>query len=185
MELQSNNSKFFSYIIILASLFFVVFITKNIFATTQQYLDTKSQFQSKITKAEEELSQLNTLKTQLENNQDPTSKESTRFAIEYDSKSIFEYIYAYADAVNSGGTGETIIMRWLSVGEWNLSDLGMKEAVVNVSARFSSQKTFLKFLNYITSSEAKYSFFIESLSYPTFGVDGGFQISIPLKIYYK
>jgi predicted PurR-regulated permease PerM len=115
MELQSHNSKFLSYIIILIALFFVVFVTKGIFETTQQHLDYKEELALKNSEAETELAELNTLKEKLKNNQDESTKNIARFAIDYKSEDIFQYVYSYVDGINSGNTGDTIIMRGLSL----------------------------------------------------------------------
>jgi hypothetical protein len=42
-----------------------------------------------------------------------------------------------------------------------------------------------KALDFFVSEDSKYKFFIESFSYTNVGQDSGFNITIPLKIFYK
>jgi len=193
MELQNNNSKFFSYLIILIALFFIVFVTKAFFETTQQRWDTKAQLESDLQSAKEDLSDLNALNLKFTNNEDELSKEISKFTIDFDKDDIFSYVHSYVNSVNSGDTttsdkkreGDTIIIKGINISDGQLGDLGMNEATVSVSARFSSVKTFQKFLNYMTDKSAKYTFYIDTLSYPDFGKTGSFQVTVPLKMYYK
>jgi len=142
MELQNNNSKFFSYLIILIALFFIVFVTKAFFETTQQRWDTKAQLESDLQSAKEDLSDLNALNLKFTNNEDELSKEISKFTIDFDKDDIFSYVHSYVNSVNSGDTttsdkkreGDTIIIKGINISDGQLGDLGMNEATVSVSA---------------------------------------------------
>lgn len=186
MELQNSNNKFLSAVIILAALFFVVFVSAKIYRTYTENKDYQTEITTKIEKSQQELAKLNDLKTSLASNLNEDAIKIGQFSKEFSSKDIFNYIYSYAYGVNTTQNGETIAMRGINISEPTVSDIGMNEVQIELSARFSSQKTFLKFLNFLTNPEANFSFYIDRLSYPWFGADSwGFQASIPLKMYYK
>lgn len=128
--------------------------------------------------------ELEDLKLKFESNQDELLKNVSKYTIDFNPNNLFNYIYTYVDSVNSSGQG-TIVMRGLTFNEGTLGDLGMYEWELSVTASFSSQRTLLGMLEYFVSADSQYTFFIDNFSYSNFGQDGSFQVTIPLKLFYK
>jgi len=184
MDLPSNNNKFFSYVIILIGFFILIFITRDFFYTLQEKLDERDKNIVNLEEAKAEHSELEQLKVKFESNQDELLKNVSKYTLDFNSENLFNYIYTYAENVNSSWRG-SIVMRNLTFSEGTLWDIGMYEGTVSISAKFSSQRTLLDFIDYLVSSESQYTFFIDSFSYPNFGKQWDFQATIPLKMFYK
>jgi len=184
MDFQSSNNKFFSYVVILVGFFILLFITKDFFYVLQEKLDERNQNERNLEKAKSEHSELEELKVKFESNQDELLKNVSKYTLDFNSENLFNYIHSYVENVNSSWRG-SIIIRSLTLSEWTLWDIGMYEGTISVSAKFSSQRTLLDFIDYLVSSESQYTFFIDNFSYPNFGKQWDFQATIPLKMFYK
>jgi len=184
MDFQNGNNKFFSYIIILWAFFVLIFFTRTYFYSLQEKLDERYENTSKLEDIKKELSELEKLKKDFVSNQDKLLKNVSKYTIDFNSKNIFNYIYTYVDKANANGK-ESIIMKSLNFKEGTVWDLGFTEGTIIVTARFSSQKELLKFMNYLINPNSQYSFFIDNFSYPNFWKGGSFQATIPLKMFYK
>lgn len=179
----NQNHTFLWYIIVLLALFILVFFTKNIFWDLQQNLDIQDQNTLKIEQSESELSNLNKIKKDFTSNSSEASSQISKFTKPFDDQAIIDHIYDYVDKVNANGTA--IALRWVSFSEWEIGDLGFKEANINVSARFGNEQTLINMISYFIDPDANYTFFIDSLSYPAIWKATSFQASIPLKLFYK
>ncbi len=184
MELANNNNKLLWYLIVLLVFFVLVFFTRPFLFALQENSDEKTSNEQELRKLEQELSELNELKRNFASNQDEVLKNISKYTVDFSSDALFNYIYSYVDSVNSGGR-DTIVMRSLNLSEGVISDLGMHEATITISANFSSQRTLLAFLNYLISADSAYTFYLDNFNYADFGKSGPFQVSIPLKMYYK
>jgi len=181
MAINNSQNNFLWYLVILCALFILVFFTKNIFGDIQASLDVKASQETKFSSAESELARLNKIQKDFSSNTSDASKEISKFLQPFDDQALINHIYDYVDKTNTDGTRIALKSVTLSWGEEG--DLWFKEANVNVSARFASEATLLAFISYLINEDANYTFFIESLSYPT--TWGSFQASIPLKLLYK
>lgn len=184
MDFQSTNNKFFSYVILLVAFFILVFITRGFFYTLQENLDERDTNVRNLEKIKSEHMELEKLKVKFESNQDELLKNVSKYTVDFNSDNLFNYIYTYVDTVNSSNKG-SIIMKWLTFNEGTLWDLWMHEGTLSLSAKFSSQKTLLNFLDYLVSADSQYTFFIDNFSYGNFGKQWSFQATIPLKMFYK
>lgn len=183
MKTSYTQNNFFAYLLILASLFVLLFFTKDIFAQMQIALD--EQEQQKIIREEKKqtLSQLTALSDKLSQDGSDALAEIQWFTGEFSSEDILEYLHKYAWQVNSGN--ERIIMKDISINADQISDLGFKRASVDISATFSRESTLFWFLNFLTNSGGKYKFYISQFTYPMNDSPWNIQVNIPLTLYYK
>ncbi len=185
MELKNNNNnKFISYLIFLIAFFILVFFTRVYFSQMQVNLDDASTSKSDLQAADQELQKLDTLKNNFDSNQDELSQKVSKYTVDFDSDKLFDYIYSYVNKVNSWWR-DNIEMKGLTYTPWEPGDLWFLEWSLTLSARFSSQRALLAFLDYLIDPESEYTFVIDSFSYPNFWKSGPFQVTIPLKMYYK
>ena len=175
-----NNSKLISLVVLLFSFMILVFFTRNYFYEMQANIDTKNQKTIEASTKKEELEKLNKLKADLESWKNDSFN---RYAIDFKEDEIINYIYSYLEE-NNGEAGVTLV-KSITLNEWTVNEFGFKEARVQLDVRVSDEGAMMNFLDFLTSPKEKYNFFIESFSYPNNGIPGSFNVSIPLKIFYK
>lgn len=174
------NNKLTSLIILLFSLMILVFFTRDSFYTLQSNLDTQVQKTKEQADKKAELEKLNKLKADLESWKNDMIN---RYAIDFKEDEIINYMYSYLEETN-GESGVTLI-KGVTLNEGTVNEFGFKEAKVLLDVRVSDEAAMMKFLDFLTSPKEKYNFFIESFSYPNDGIPGSFNVTIPLKIFYK
>lgn len=180
---QNPQNNFSSYLLILASLFVIVFVTKNLFNDTQILLDERSVHEATESQKRSELDTLEELQSRLSQEWSEALWEIQWFKWDFSEEDMIEYIHKYTGSVNSWS--ERIVMRDISISGDNLSDIGFSTANVTVTAVFSSENTLFSFLDYLTNPENEYRFYISSLSYPLGNDVWNLQVSVPLTLYYK
>ena len=183
MATAHTQNNFIAYLLVLASLFILIFFTKNIFADMQVTLDEKHLNTSALEEKRATLSELKSLKAELDKEGSEALAEIAWFRWEFSEKNMLNYIYEYAWWVNAGN--ERILIREISVSGDQVSDLGFNKASVDISASFSSEATMFDFINYLTGWGEAYRFYISDFSYPMNSTSGNLQVSIPLNLYYK
>lgn len=180
---QKPQNNFSSYLLVLASLFIIVFITKNLFNNTQILLDERSSNEATESQKRSELDTLKELQSRLWEEWSEALREIQWFNGSFSEEDIIEYLHKYAGTVNAGN--DRIVMRDVSISGDKVSDIGFSVADITVTAVFSSENTLFSFLDYLTNPESTYRFYISSLSYPLGDTTWNLQVSIPLTLYYK
>lgn len=184
MKTVRTQNNFLSYLCILAAFFVLLFFTKNIFADLQVSLDEESSAQQELQSKEAELKSLNELQKTLQENGEESLSEIQGLMWNFSDSDILEYVHSYAVDVNST-EDERLIIRSLSFSDESQTDIGFKKVEVNLSIVVSSENTLFKFLNYLSSNEEKYTFYIDNFSYPMNEVSWNLQVNVPLSLYYK
>jgi hypothetical protein len=82
-------------------------------------------------------------------------------------------------------TGWVVTIRSVSLKEWKVNEIWFNEAEVTLNLRVPSEDKMYKILDFFVSEDSKYKFFINSFSYPSNTQNSDFNITIPLKIFYK
>ena len=101
MKTNNTRNKFYSYLIILFSIFILFFLTKNFFYTLQESLDMKSSYSSELIKQNEQLTELNNIKKEIESDKNSIEKKLNKFLISFDTKEFLNYIYDYVEKNNT------------------------------------------------------------------------------------
>ncbi|MFC1797999.1 hypothetical protein ACFLY2_02430, partial [Patescibacteria group bacterium] len=96
ISVYNKNNKFISYLIILATLFILILITKNQIITLQENLDLKESYNIELTENKSDLKKLNDRKNQLTS----SSKDASKYNIDIKENEIIDYIYSYIEQTN-------------------------------------------------------------------------------------
>lgn len=183
MSVHSKDNKFLSYLIILVSLFVLVFVTKDQFSDMQINLDTKQNYEMQRDAKKSKLQDLNVLREQLKQDTSTWSQDIKRFSTFFKEDELINYIYSYVEESNSEDS--IVVINDVSLAEAKKNELGFEEIDLNIGLRVSSELAMINFLNFLLSENSKYSFFINNFSYPNDDREWSFNVSIPLKVFYK
>ena len=126
MDFQGTNKKIFSYVILLIAFFILIFVTKDIFVTLQQSLDEKQQNIRDLEAAKKEHTEIETLKSKFESNQDELLQNISKYTVDFNSENLFNYIYTYVNSANTKKRG-SMVMKSLSITESPPRDIGLSE----------------------------------------------------------
>jgi len=180
---QHTQNNFLSYLIILWALFVLVFFTKNIFEQVQQQSDELEVQNGELINQRSELTQLRNLQQELASEESEADKEIIGFSWEFSDENIINHIYGYAQEVNLWE--ERIIIREVSLTAGEKSDTWFNKANISLDIITSSEETLFSFMNYLTSGDSEFRFYITNFNYDFWSSDGNISINIPLTFYYK
>lgn len=181
MSTNIKNNKIYWYLIILLALFILVLFTREQFTQMQVKLDEVSINEMNEQESRNRLSELN--KIQSEINQGDDSYEN--YLVEINEDEIVDYIYWQIEEENLTYNDWITIVRNLSISKWDINEIGFNEATVNLSLRVPSEQRMMSILNFLTSEDSDYKFYIDSFEYQKVSEGSSFNINIPLKIFYK
>ena len=179
MTLNKKNNKFVSYLIILLTLFVLIIVTKDKLTVLQENLDLRETYSIELEEKKEKLKWLNDLKNELAN----SSENIDKYIVEIKEDEIIDYIYSYIEKTNTK-EGLTIV-KSISISNAVDTEIGFKETTINLNLRVPNENRLKHILDFLTSSNSKYNFFINSFSFPYWSTEWSFNISVPLKVLYK
>lgn len=179
MSVELKNNKVLNYFMVLISLFIVVLFTSGQFVKLQENKDVSSQLENEIQEVRKQLEKLEDIKKQITQSWASTQRYLTQFS----EDEILDYLYTYQETSNNAQGNLQITSINLSQGV--LNDYGFYEKEIMVEAIVSDEMVMMTFLDYLVAEDAKYRFFIEGFSYPNDDRQGGYNIAIPLKIFYR
>ncbi|MDD3646126.1 MAG: hypothetical protein PHH06_01830 [Candidatus Gracilibacteria bacterium] len=181
MNINKNDNKFTSLLIFLVSLFVLVFFTKNMFYEMQAKQDTKESLEAELQVKDDELAKLESLEKDLKSGD--KKQEIARFVEGFSEDEMLTYLHTYIEEIN--GENGLIVINSLSFTEAKEGELGFKELGVTVNAKVSNIEILKTFLSFLTSKDAKYTFYVSDFSFPNDNRAGTYNVTIPLKILYK
>jgi len=182
MQIQNSNNKIYWYIIILLSLFILVLVTRNQISDIQVKLDEKEIKEVELQSKRDELQKLNDIKTKLETQDNDIDK----YINEVKEDEIINYIYSKIEEDNLKYSDWVSTIRSLSISKWELNEIWFYESNISLNLRVPSEDRMFKILDFFIKKDSKYKFFIESFNYPkTDSESGSYNVTIPLKIFYK
>ena len=179
MSIYKKDKKFISYLVVLLGLFVLVIFTKNEIGYMQENLDQKETAEIQLETDKKELSDLNKIESDLKKDDSATK----RYDITMSEDKLMNYFYSYLETI-SAEVG-TISIKSLALSEGKKNEFGFLESTVTLSMNVSNDKVMKQFLDFAVSENAEYQFFIDTFYYPTDDREGGFNINLPLKLYYK
>lgn len=179
MSVYKKNNKFISYIIILVALFILVLITKGQFEVLQEKLDVKETQTISLAEKRAKLDELNNKKVELSK----SSEDIDKYTMEIKEDEIIDYIYSYVENINDKD-GITII-KSISISDPEDTEMWFRETNITLNLSVPNEEKIKKILDFLTSSESKYKFFVSSFSFPYGKVEWGYNISVPLKVLNK
>lgn len=175
-----NNNKLISLVVLLVSFMILVFFTRDFFYQMQANLDTQSQKSIEASTKKQELDTLNKLKAELDAWKD---NSINRYIIDFKEDEIVGYIYGYLE--QSNGESWVTLVKSITLNEGAVNEYGFKEASIQLDVRVSDEWAMTNFLSFLTSPKEKYNFFINNFTYPNNGIPGSYNVTIPLKVFYK
>lgn len=189
MTLNNSKNKFYSYLIILFSLFILVFWAKNIYYTLQESLDSNKMYSDKKIALENELNEYTNIENKITANEWNIKWDIDKFWISFSERKLLKYFYDYVE--NNYSLDNEIKIKSISFVEAWESDFWFKEWNVNASMYFWNEEILTEFLSFVISKKSKYTFFLDNFSYAGFANNKseeekkGINMTLNLKIYYK
>lgn len=180
MSVYNKNNKFISYLIVLITLFILVLFTKDEIMNIQENNDLNETYINELNLKNSKIEELNKLKKELSN----TSEDIDKYKLEIKEDEIIDYLYSNIEDINDGSW--VVLINNISIWEAIDTEIWFKETNINLNLRVPSEKKLKKVLDFLTSSDSKYNFFINSFTFP-YGKDINWKYSvfIPLKVLYK
>lgn len=179
MSVYNKNNKFISYLAILIALFILVLVTKEQVVLIQENIDLKETNSVQLAQKKAKLSELNTLKNELVS----SSEDISKYSIEIKEDELINYIYSYIEKTNDN---EGIaLVKSISISDPEDTEMWFKETIINLNLRMPNEKRLKDFLDFLTSTNSKYKFYISSFSFPYGNIEWNFNVSIPLKVLNK
>lgn len=179
MLVQNKNNKFVSYLIILLSLFILILFTKTEVVNLQSNLDQIEIKENNLEAKKAKLTELNELKKELSSSNEIASK----YNIEFKEEDIIDYIYSYIE--ENQKKNWLALVRSISISEPMDTEIWFKEVNINLTLNIANENKLKDILDFLTSNESKYRFFIPSFNFPYWNTEEAFTVSIPLKLLYK
>ncbi len=170
------------YLLILFSACTLIFFTWNQYSALQENQDAQVSLSQELEEKEDLLQKLWTLKIKLESEDSTLLDEISFLAEGYTDAEMIEYIYSYAQKVNLGN--ERVIIKNMSFTDSGESDVWFNTLSLKLSGVFSSEATLFAFLDFMSSTEGKYSFQVSNFYYPA-QESGNITTNIPFTLYYK
>jgi len=180
MSVYKNNNKFVSYLIVLVALFILVLITKDQFDILQWKFDSRTTNTNVLEEKKAKLDELNSLKKELAK----TSDNIDKYTIDIKENELIDYIYSYIENIN--GEDGVAVIKSISISEPIDTEIWFKESNITLNIMVPNEDMSIKILDFLTSSESKYNFFISSFTFPYGKInERGYNMSIPLKVLHK
>lgn len=189
---NKNNSKIWSYFIILIALFTIVLVIKNQIFDIQANLDQKTEQTKKLKDLKDEVKKMGELKEKLEKDKD---SEVNKYLENIKEDEIIDYIYREVENINLNQDGDRnqIKIKNISISKWEKNELWFLESNISLNLWVESENKLKKLLDFFNDKNSKYKFFISSFSMPKYtnkiededAIKTEMDITIPLKIFYK
>ncbi|MFA5917527.1 MAG: hypothetical protein WC850_04840 [Candidatus Gracilibacteria bacterium] len=178
--MQTNNqNKLFFYSLILLSLFILIFFTKDLYFSVLKNMDLFETKQTEYKTQGETLKKLQDIEKNL-----GKDLKMNKYLKEVKEDELIEYFYGFVNN-NRSGSGYTIIDS-INIEKGTKNEYGFNESKINLIITVSDEQEMFKMLDFITSEESSYQFFIDNFSFPNDTDNkGGFQVTIPIRMFYK
>ena len=185
---MNNKNKFISLLFILLSLFVLVFFTQDYYSNFVWLSDELAKKQEIQKQKSKKLNDLWIIKKDLEKqlkSSDSTKKTNITKFIEQLSNNPSEdnLINEIYSSIYQSTTSWDAKILSLSMSKWQKNELGFYEKNINITARFSSKKALLDYVDYLTH-KSKFKFYIKNLNISNIKNEEYFNASIPLVLFY-
>ena len=175
-----NDKRMTTYLLILLSLFILMFFTRGVYAELQVLLSEREKNEADYMKLEMQKNKLSTIQKEMKDANSDTRQEIERYIADFREDDLLRYFYGYAD----WSQGKFVIQS-MKLSKKAENQYGFKEWTVALSAAAKDHEAIMDFLDSILSEDAPYRFFIERFSIPEEVEWRTVPVSIPLKVFYK
>ena len=187
------NNKFWSFILIVIWLFILVLFTKDQVFDLQYVSAERETLISKREQKTKEHSNLSNISKEIKKWE---IKELDKYSTPLKEGELLEFVYKVVDKINSTWTNKVTINN-LSLTNAKLNNMQFLESNVNLSLTVPNEKKLTQVIKELMEAK-QYKFFITNLSYNSenaenkdnqssdlSSVSQGFQVVIPLKVFYN
>lgn len=180
------NTKVITLFSLFIAFFILIFVTRPFLYTLQANLDMDAQATLQEKEKKEELNKLNAIRDELKAGTWEDLKEVKKFSQSFTEDKIVNYIYSYLNDV-----GGLALVREIGMEEGDINEYGFKQGQIQLDLRVADEAAMLNLIEYLTNppvpqgDEEMYTFFIDNFTYASSGIPGSFNISVPLKVFYK
>lgn len=182
-SLQKNN-KFISLLIALLSFFILVFFTTSYYSEMQLNIDENESKKDSLISLNKKLNELNNLKNDLNDKDKQITKDLKKFSSEFKEDEVLLYVNEYIEKINISNWNVALSLENISFNEPVKSELWFREVWIELKIKSIDKNFLTSFIDYLVSSENKYSFFITKFSFPI-EKSWPYSVNIPLKMYIK
>lgn len=183
MKKAYTQNNFLAYLLVLGTLFIVLFFTKDIFWKLQIALDESSVHKQELLDKEATLKDLNELELVLWEEWSEAIAKIQGFSGDFSDRNMLQYIHSYAESENKEESN--VIIRDITLAPTMKSDLWFNKTDVKISAIFSWEDALFNFVNYLINPKSTYRFYISDFNYPMNEWSWNIQVTIPLTLYHK
>ena len=181
VNISKNNNKIYSYLIIILALFILVLFTKTQFERIQLSLDEKHIAETELQSVRNKVEALNNIEALYNENPEIVSK----YLVDFREDEIIDYIYSSIEEGNMWDKNWIALVRSLSLKEWSVNEVGFLETDLLLNLRIPSESRMIEILDFFIKEDSKYKFFIDSFNLPNSTSSSWFNVTVPLKIFYK
>jgi transcription initiation factor TFIIIB Brf1 subunit/transcription initiation factor TFIIB len=162
MSIFKKENQLLSIVLVLFSLFIIIFFIKDMFYEMQANNIKSSENNKILTQKEEELKKLNEAKNRLDNIKDIDKNSKTltvkqkegleilKISRKFKEDEILLYLKDYAENFNKQADEEMISIKSLNFTEAKESELGFLETQINISAKVKNNEAMKTFLSFLT-----------------------------------
>ena len=180
-SINTKNNKIYWYLIIFLALCIVILFTRTQINELQILKDEQIQNESALEEARSEVERLNGIEARLNSSE----VDISNYLSEFKEDEIIDYIFWQIERDNMSSSDWIVLVRNISMTEWIVNELWFYESNVMLSLRVPNEDRMFRMLDFFVREDSKYKFFIESFSSPANASEWNFNVSIPLKIFYK
>lgn len=180
MSTPTNNSQFWTMLLILLSLFIFIFFTKGYYSDLIMTMSVAEENAITHENQNSELKLLETKQKELQKLEGSNNNEIWKYLQQLNEDEVIEEIYGFATNYSKNGEMKIISMNmWIPI----VNELWFNESTVAISARVENKEVMTDFIDFLIE-DSKYKFFLNSFTVPS-DKDQFFNIQVPLTLYYK
>lgn len=175
----NNQNKLLFYVLLLISLFILLTYTKWNYSSILSNLDTLETKKIEFSEKERILKEIEEVSKKIS-----TEKDIIKYVSDVKEDELIDYFYNYV-ATSRSWSWYTVIDS-VSFEKWSKNEYSFNEWRINLMITVSDEQEMFKMLDFITSENSKYKFFIDNFSFPNDTTWlWSFQLNIPIKMFYK
>ena len=172
---MNGKNIFFTNIVIILTLLTLFFWTKTFYFWMQESLDKNDSIVLETKERKELLDKLNELKKSNKINKTLEKK----FYKSFNENEILNFFY------NHTNNDEVWIkINSISINKWSQNSIWFIEWEITLWISVRDEESFLTFLTFLNNSR-EYQFYLNYISYPMWNTENGFNINLPIKVFYK
>jgi len=176
---MNNQNKLLFYFLLLVSLFIFFSFSRGSYLSVLKNMDTLEAKNIEYIEKEKLSNELDAISKDASN-----TKNLVKYTYEVKEDELIDYFYNYVDTSRSW-SWYTIIDS-INFEKWSKNEYAFTEWKINLMFTFSDEEQMAQMLDFITSENSKYKFFIDSFSFPNDpNIVGSFQVNIPIRMFYK